>query len=71
MAQMNNELSFKEISADVVTDKNRMSGLKSNLLKFDPKIQHPLFENANGNNGTISDDDCAEINQNIRYYKDV
>ena len=58
--------SFKEISADVFTDKNRTSGLKKNLLKFHPKTQHPLFENANRNNGTIFDDDCAEINKNIR-----
>ena len=65
-AQMKNELSFKEISADVFTDKNRMSGLKKNLLKFHPKTQHPLFKNANRNNGTIYDDDCAEINKNIR-----
>ena len=66
VAQMRNELSFKDISADVFTDKNRTSGLKKNLLKFHPKTQHPLFENANRNNGTIFDDDCAEINKNIR-----
>ena len=66
MAQMKNELAFKEIYADVFTEKNRMSGLKSNLLKSDPITQHTLFENANRNNGEISDDDCAEINKNIR-----
>ena len=66
MAQMRNELSFKEISADLFTDKNRLSGLKSNLLKSDPKTQHPLFKDANSNNGTISDDECAKINKNIR-----
>ena len=66
VAQMRNEISFKDISADVFTDKNRTSGLKKNLLKFHPKTQHPLFENANKNNGTIFDDECAEINKNIR-----
>ena len=66
MAQMKNESYFKEISADLFADKNRMSGLKSNLLKSHPKAQHPLFEISNGNNGTISNDDCAEINKNIR-----
>ena len=66
MAQMKNESYFKEISEDVFADKNRMSGLKSNLLKSHPKAQHPLFEISNGNNGTISNDDCAEINKNIR-----
>ena len=65
-ARMKNKSSFKEISADVFTDKNRMSGLKSNLLKSHPKAQHPYFEISNGNNGTISNDDCAEINKNIR-----
>ena len=66
MAQMKNELSFKEISSDVFTDKNRMFGLKSNLLKSDPKAQYPLFKNANRNNGTISEDGCVELNKNIR-----
>ena len=66
MAQMKNELSFKEIYEDIFTAKNKMSGTKSNLWKSNPKTEHSSFENAKRNNGMISEDYCVQLNKNIR-----
>ena len=66
MANMKNYLSFKEISADIFSGKNEMSGLYSDLFKPDPKTDYSIFENAMTNNRTISEDDCVQLNKNIR-----